>query len=154
MIQRIQTVYLIVALILLAVMFFQPLVAFENQGETLYILSATGIEDLGKTGVLSEVQTYPIAIIIGVMAIINMLSIFTFKKRVLQMRLCVYNSVFLTGSMGMIYFYSSQIANETGAAMQIQWGSALPLVALIFTILAIRGIRKDEKLIRSMDRIR
>lgn len=154
MIQRIQTLYLLISVVLLALMLFFPLVEFANEEGVVFLLSAFGIDDLQNTGALVNVQTYPVSVILLVIVAVNLVAVFLHKKRLLQLRFCVYNMVFMLGALVVIYFYSSQIASQTGTSIQYAWPSIMPIISVILTLLAIRGIRKDIKLLRSAERIR
>lgn len=50
--------------------------------------------------------------------------------------------------------YSLSVANRTAADFTPGIGLAFPLLAILFLLLAARGIRKDEALVRAADRIR
>lgn len=53
-----------------------------------------------------------------------------------------------------MFFYTDRVAADVGVTTSYEVGSVFPIVALVFLVLALRGIRKDEKLIRSADRLR
>lgn len=97
---------------------------------------------------------------IGVLAILGaavaLISIFSFKNRLRQMQLNTLNSLIMGGCLMMTYFYSTkgiQIVQGTGGG-NFQIGFYIIAVALLFNSMANRFIRKDEKLVRSADRIR
>jgi hypothetical protein len=76
---------------------------------------------------------------------------FLYKKRILQMRFNIFNSILLVALQGFIVYYIiSYISN--GFIFTIQ--SVFPAISLILSILAIRNILKDEFLIKSLNRIR
>jgi len=86
--------------------------------------------------------------------IILFVSIFKFKNRKLQIqlnRLCVFLNVLLVGG---IFYYTTMIEEKTGAAPEYGFAAIFPLIAIILLFMANNGIRKDEKLIRSADRLR
>ncbi len=70
------------------------------------------------------------------------------------MRLCTVNIILLLGSLGLAYFYLSFVKLDIEPIINYKLTVAFPIIAVIFTILANRGIKKDEKLVRSLDRIR
>jgi hypothetical protein len=80
-------------------------------------------------------------------------SIVLFKNRALQMRLSLLSFfALLAGSaFGIVLFVMDR---QTAAGTSIALGAFLPLAALILLLLAYRFIKKDEKLVRSMDRLR
>ena len=97
-------------------------------------------------------------ILIGAFALAGLLflaDIFLFKNRPLQIKLASV-ALFIAG-MGVgsgIYEYFTDIAADTTDAVVPDFGLALPLLILLFGVLARNYIRKDEKLVRSADRLR
>ena len=154
MIQRIQTIYLFITFIVILLMLFFPLAEFLEGNELAYLLNAGGVKDISGEGNFEHIGTYPIALLISIIALTSLITIFLFKRRDLQIRLCIYNMVFMLGSIGMIYFYTSNIANETQTSVQYALPSILPFITIIFTLMALRNIRKDDKKVKSMNRIR
>lgn len=77
-------------------------------------------------------------------------NIFLFKNRKLQSLLCV-----VLMAIGVIYYIALAVFNNSAdGALQLTWPMALPAVAIVFLFMAYKGIRHDEKLVRSLDRIR
>lgn len=149
MIQRIQTVYLLISALLTGSMFFLPLAALAND-EASYELLYKGV----ASGNELITPTLALAILVTLTTLISLVTIFLYKKRVLQMRLCGLNMGLLVGTTGMIYFLGTQVAKELAAEISYNLPVVFPVAALILTFLAIRSIGKDEALIKSMDRIR
>jgi len=84
--------------------------------------------------------------------------IFLFKRRLLQIRLCVVEIVLLIGSAVMeaaYYFLSWRVFSELSFHTQgFRPAIALPLVCLLFAYLAARAVFRDELMVRAADRIR
>jgi hypothetical protein len=113
MIQRIQTVYLLLAAVALIVgCIFEPM--GYNKG------------------------------LLGGMSLLTLIVVFLYKSRPLQASLCV-------ALMGLcvIYYIALAVMHPV-----LEWFVALPMVAILFLFLARKGILKDEKLVKSLDRIR
>lgn len=154
MIQRIQTVYLVVATVLMALSLILPVAVFL----------VSGVEyDLGAFSLHSEEVSiyYPVVWMGSILAAataLPLVTIFLFKKRTLQIRLCAVEAVLLIGSlvfMAIFYFCSDSIFS--GLDVQNEYfgmGAIMPILSLILVILAARAIFKDEVLVRSLDRIR
>jgi len=94
------------------------------------------------------------ALLIGI-SCLALIGIFLFKKRPTQFKLCIISILLAAVAVAL------EVMNVTGfkTAKSIttgtyQLGSLLPLLMIIFLILAARGIYKDEKLVKSLDRIR
>lgn len=147
MIQRIQSLYLLVSLFLMGFLFVFPFAEIVIDGE-LMIFDKLGISADGQL-----LQSgLPIAILIGVIIVLHLVAIFSFKKRVRQMRIISYTILLMLGLMGMFYYYT--YFSLDNATIQLKIVVAFPLVACILDYLAIRAIGKDEAMIRSIDRIR
>ena len=90
--------------------------------------------------------------ILLVVAVLAFVTIFLFKKRMLQIRLTIFSSVVLIGYylalVGMVFM----LADDT--SFTPSWSVCLPFVAIILNWLAIRGIGADEALVKAYDRLR
>jgi len=70
------------------------------------------------------------------------------------MRLCTINIFVLLGLGGLIYYYVSESAKLLSGIYSFTIFLLFPVIAAILIYLAIRAIKKDEMLVRSIDRIR
>ena len=148
MIQRIQTLYLLIIAALMAVTLFSGLAWFAGDaGE--FGLYAFGL----KTAEGELVQS---TVYMGVL--LALVTIFLFRRRLLQIRLCVVEMVLLLGSLvmeGVYYFLSWRVFSDlTFHTQGFKPAIVLPLVCLLFAYLAARAIFRDELLVRAADRIR
>lgn len=94
-------------------------------------------------------------VLFGLGGALALLAIFIFKNRNLQMRLAIF--AFIANLIGVIFGVLYFMQNSTEAnAQQINdgFGMYLPIAAMVFSLLAYRFISKDEKLVKSMDRLR
>nr|WP_319398448.1 DUF4293 domain-containing protein [uncultured Carboxylicivirga sp.] len=149
MIQRIQSIYLLISALLTGSMFFVPLAELANDNDTYTLL----YRGLANSEQLST-PTLALAILVTLTTLVSIVTIFLYKKRMIQIRLCGLNMGLLLGTTGMIYFLGSQLSKDLSAEISYNIPMVFPIVALILTFLAIRSIGKDEALIKSMDRIR
>jgi len=146
MIQRIQSLYLLLAAAAGAAALSFNLWKATLSNNTVTYVNAS-----------SNYLLFVIYIIIIALALV---CIFLFKKRKLQFRLTIFNILFGFGALGYQYYVVQQTANKlsTGgvviATSSYQLASFLPIVVIILLFLAARGIYKDEKLIKSLDRLR
>lgn len=154
MIQRIQTIYLLVITALMAVTLFTPLAWFASDaGEfRLFAFALKGAE--GET-----VQaTLYMGVLLALASALPLVTIFLFKRRLLQIRLCVVEMVLLVGALAMeavYYFLSWRVFSDmTFHTQGFRPAIALPLVCLLFAYLAARAIFRDELMVRAADRIR
>lgn len=107
--------------------------------------------------VIETKQTFIIAILAILAACIAMYSIFQYKNRLTQMKLGALNSLLMAATLGFSLFFASQwgekmLNPEVPGVYKI--GFFFPAFGLIFNVLSNRFIRRDEKLVRSVDRIR
>lgn len=166
MIQRVQSIFLfLVGLCMLLVLFF-PLwekVSIEDQqvvtltafSLTHYAIDTTTPDTIPTA--LSTRQTYYIAILAVLAALVAFYSIFQYHNRLTQMKLGALNSLLMAAVLGVSLYVVTSIG-ETMLRPDMQGtyklGFFLPAFALIFNVLSNRFIRRDEKLVRSVDRIR
>jgi hypothetical protein len=96
-----------------------------------------------------------LAVIVPIVALV---SIFMFKKRILQMRLNSFNIVLMLfqiiAMVAYFFYFKSNAVAEEALPTHISLPFALPIINIILTYLAIRAIGKDEALVRSLDRLR
>lgn len=173
MIQRIQTIYLLFALITIGFTFVAPVWYFEadgmveriqgfqhvlQEGPTLFF-----IEEIRQTQFFWEhpdmlrLAAHSSVVGLGLLAfLLVFIQIFSYKKRKRQIRQGRF-AILLTMLQVLAFVYltlQTPVFLNTGAVNRVDWGYALPIFTLLFIWLANRGIRKDEKLVRSVDRIR
>ena len=97
-------------------------------------------------------------IIVALSVIVPTVTIFLFKNRMLQIRLCAVELVLLVGAqifMAIYYYLSNRMFAQFEFHTQgFHIAIIFPLVALILDYFALRAIFKDEMLVKSLDRIR
>lgn len=155
--QRIQTVFLAIAVLSLIASIFLP-IWMMNEGENRHVLYALyyGTKSPGESGVLT-VQSYIPYCITAVLLVasitIAIIEMTKFKDRVLQIKLGTLNALLLAGGLGSaVYFATEMVKTNNGG--QYGFGLWLPGVAVICNWLAMRFIRRDEKLVRDSNRLR
>jgi hypothetical protein len=158
MIQRIQTVYLFLAFLAIALLFAFPLAQFFSETGT-YIFSITGLKNMvpGEPEAFNSMIFLPMIILDIAIALLALIAIFQYKKRPLQVKFTS-AGVFLTIAliMGIFFLYIPVIQKKINIIPNYldSIGVYLPLVALVFFVMANRAIKRDEKLVRSADRLR
>lgn len=154
MIQRIQSIYLLLSALLTSTVLFIKLADFTN-ATSKFILEDTGIyqvmENTEKQLILG---TYPIILLAILTTFLSLVILFFFKRRILQIRLSGINIAFQLGLTGMILYLGQSGAKNLDAVVSYHYVIVFPLIAMVLTILAIISIGKDEALIRSLNRIR
>jgi len=152
MIQRIQSIYLLVVTILMACIFGYPYAELLSSEGQLFIFKFNGLSIVSETGMY--LLTIPPIILLIIITLISFVTIFLYKKRVLQMRLNSFNIILMLGYIGLNYYYIQNFSRQLDGVVSYKITVIFPFVAAVITYLAIRAIGKDEALIRSMDRIR
>ncbi len=140
MIQRIQTLYLFVVSALMAVTLFVPLAWFAGDaGE--FRLCAFALREVGGQAVQ---PTLYMGVLLAVACALPLVTLFLFRRRLLQFRLCVAEAVLLVGAAvmeGVYYFLSWRVFSGLTFHLQGVYVSiALPVVCLVFVWLAARAI--------------
>ncbi len=154
MIQRIQTVYLLLVAVLTLLPVFLP-VAWFGSAEGQFSLYAFSLQDAAGAGVHSTIY---MGIVFVAALVLPLGNIFLFRRRLLQIRLCVVEMVLLLGcvAMELAYYF---LAHKAFPVEELQSSGMnallfLPLVSMLLCFLAARAIFRDEMLVRSTDRIR
>jgi hypothetical protein len=154
MIQRIQTLYILLAAIVIALIFFFPMAEMANNNGTFYIFRLNGLfEQTSKGEVLLSPSPAAVAFIC-INILLCIMAILAFKNRIIQIRLCVFNIILLFCTLGVFYFYIAVTFSKFSAIVNYKVFAFLPLIAIVLNYMAIRAIQKDEDLIKSIDRIR
>lgn len=138
MLQRIQSIFLLLALVLLGLLFVLPYARMIDVQDNEYVLRAT------------EFPTVAIQVITFA---VTLVTIFLYKKRMLQIRLSIFNCTLLLGYQAYTIWHVYQLSKSADAT-QLSVTMLIPAVAAILTFLALRGVAKDEALVRSLDRLR
>lgn len=93
-------------------------------------------------------------IVIG-LSCLALASIFLFKNRSLQLKLAILGIILSIGSIVLEVYYIEQFKiNSAITSGTYQWGGLLPMAMTIFFFLAAKGVHRDQKLIKSLDRLR
>ncbi len=137
MIQRIQTLYLLLAFVTTSILlFFIPLWILKD-GKEFYFMQ-------------SQVYT----IILGLSTAMTLLSIVSYKKRQNQFVIGRLNIILNLILLGLFVYRSLNLSGETPAVSEKGIGMFLPVLAIVFLVLANKAIKKDEDLVKSVDRLR
>lgn len=151
MIQRKQTLYLLLSLIVTVACLCMPVAMLEPQGmglSTLIYNLGTVVPDRGI-----NFSNWPLFALLVVTIPLEACAIFLYRKRPLQAKLCSWSIVFC---LAWYVYYAFALLNGFGHeyTVHLQFAACLPLFAIVALVLARRGIIHDEKLVRSADRIR
>ena len=137
MIQRIQTIYLILAFVVTGILPF------------LFPLWTMGD---GKDYFFMQNQVY--VILLGLSTSLTVLSIVSYKKRQNQFVMGRLNMILNLILLGLFVYRSLNVSGETVLVSEKGIGMFLPIVAIVLLVLANKAIKKDEDLVKSVDRLR
>jgi hypothetical protein len=158
MIQRIQSVFLLLlALCMLAVLFL-PLwhKADPVTGQELTMTALGFGYNKPGAGLTPPGTVWVIAAFAAASAAVALFEIFQFRNRFLQLKLGMLNLLLILCTIGAGFYFSTLGEQALNVKMlgSYQAGFYLPTLALLLNLLANRFIRRDEQLVRSMDRLR
>ena len=154
MIQRIQTIYLFVAFVMLVAVNFFPYATFGVEGGSC-VLTGMGVVDQGARPYAgSTMLCWGLPVFSLLAAVMALVAVFSYKQRVRQMRLCVYGILAVLAFHVVLGVQAWIMYDALGAMPELTLTAQLPLISVIFFILAGRAVKRDEALVRSMDRIR
>ena len=167
MLQRIQTIFMTLAAIAMILVLFFPIweksdQEYEAEKREYAIMNAFELRYEQRTAnneaakLLGTQSTLPISVGAGLSALVMLISITRYKSRMTQVKLNALFSLLSAATFVGIYFYISK-ANalfDPQIFGTFLAGFYLPIVAMFNNFIANRFIRKDEKLVKSMDRIR
>jgi len=147
-IQRIQTVYLLIAVILMAVFAFFPALSFELGGrEFVY-----GALETGKVGV-THIDPLMLCLIL-LISFLAIVDIFLYKNLQRQMSVCFVDIIIGLAMLVAICIQAVVVGNRDGVTLNWQYYLALPILSIIFLMLAHKAMSNDKKKLRDADRLR
>jgi FtsH-binding integral membrane protein len=137
MLQRIQTVYLALAMIVSgALPFVFPLWTLTT-GKDFWFMQSTTFTAL-----------------FGLCTALALLSLLTYKKRQQQFVMNRLNMILNLILLGLFVYHSLNLSGETPVVSEKGIGMFLPIVSIVLLVLANKAIKKDEDLVKSVDRLR
>ncbi len=153
--QRIQTFYLFTVTVLSVMLLIFPVAGLQSAGDsTVYELSVKGLYQLSPEGNSLLSGAWVLTAITVLIPVLSALTIFLFKKRMVQIRIISITIVLLAGYYGLLFIYLWQFGKSLDANMYVEVIASFPLISIILGILAMRAIGRDEALVKSLNRIR
>ncbi len=137
MLQRVQSIYLLIAMIATIVLpFLFPLWTLQNGKDFYFMLDLNFV------------------VLFGLSSTLSLLSIVSYKKRQNQFVIGRLNIILNLILLGLFVYRSLNLSGETVEVSEKGIGMFLPIVAIVFLVLANKSIKKDEDLVKSVDRLR
>jgi hypothetical protein len=157
MIQRIQSVFLLLLALCMLSMLALPLWhKVDGLTHQELTLNAFGFDAVGMTPPKDLGPVFLIAVLAVASAATAVREIFMFRNRFGQLKLGMLNLLFIVATFGLQFYFSSKGEAILNPKLEGQFQPAfyLPTLALMLNLLANRFIRRDEQLVRSADRLR
>lgn len=144
MIQRIQSVYLLIATLLSGGLIFVLNLWVNEEGTEFFVMDSF---NSGNTLLLV------MAVLFFVSSVLTLIAIFQFKKRQLQFvlgRLSILTNFII---IGIVVYFTQNLSGEIKVSEK-GIGLFLPVLTIVFVVIANKAIKKDEELVKSVDRLR
>ena len=164
--QRLQSIFFFLSALLFAALFFLPLAEFDVEQNNLVFnvfgfesRTPGGIVPFNKWVVLPTLILTLTAILLGgylAMGLFRAVKLAQFQKllKIAHIDIAVI-AAWIAVFYGYVYFIVPKMLDDpTFEAPLLRWTIAFPLAALLLTIAAASGLKKDIKKVRSTDRIR
>jgi hypothetical protein len=152
MLQRPQTIYLLLVTIFSILLMTGGLASFSLDGAE-YVLKHTGLTD--PEGTRTGLNTWPMTTLFIGAAVLAFLDIFSYRNRTRQMRIAIFLIFIFAGMIAMILYYVTVAKGQLeGASVLYRWRVVIPPISAILTYFAFRRIRRDELVVKAYERIR
>lgn len=142
--QRIQTVYLLIAVILMAVFTFFPVISVFNENG-VFMIGAIPNECINTPSVLLLCMD----VLIALFALVTIFKYKDLKKQIAFAGMLLLLVIALLVTIGVMMVMQKGV----GIAV-LQWPIAFPFVSMVMVMLARRGMKRDKKLLSDSERIR
>jgi Domain of unknown function (DUF4293) len=155
MIQRIQSVYLFIMALLSSLLIPGSILNFTDKTGSAIRVSFNEVvrDNSGKVPEIVE-KLLPLSVLIILITVISLAAIFFFKNRKIQIQLSRF-LIFLAAILVIaITHICLRIVSKFDTGIIPGLKMILPVLILIISVLAFRGIKKDDQLVKSYDRLR
>lgn len=156
MIQRKQSVYLLLVAVIMSWLLIRPYAEITLMDGRMLIFHTLAIKSYSTPqDFVNFKYTIPLVLLVVLTGALNFVNIFLFSKRLLQIRLCVISAFMLILVLLTMLYYYFTIRNSMEHTLHVFRVAAIfPIIGIIFNFLAYRAIHQDEMLVKSYDRIR
>ena len=166
MIQRRQSLYLFVVVVLGILLHFLPVIQFTTPMDSgiqrMFELSSFGLSEqtdeysyaAAELSAVTLQGVWGLTLATWLIPCLALIVLFCFKNRVRQARLCLLLAFFCAAYYGVLIIFVWFGKHNVARDWDILFGACIPLICLVLTMMALRGILKDEALVRAADRLR
>lgn len=159
MIQRIQSLFLLVIALSGIVFLFTPILEIINN-ESFYTMDAFNVFEMDNNAKNPLKSNIGLAVMSIIITLLSSIIIFLYKNRPLQIKLSKLLILLLALELAALFFYNdaakSFLSEPTNENIIISYkiGVVIPIISIVFAYMTIRFIKKDDELVRSADRLR
>jgi len=158
MIQRVQSIYLVLAVLAGAMTFFLPFAHFYANDAKVAEYAMFGVFNVqSQVTEMASPYGFPAWVFGALSTILPLITIGLYKNRPVQMRIARLAYLVNLGFIVYLFFAIDAINDrlfDSGLEILHHAGFYMPVIAIVFCFLAVRGIKADEALVKSLDRIR
>ena len=156
MIQRVQSIYLLLVTVLMSFLLVRAYAELTLNADQLLTFRAHAIvSDIGSDTETIYKSTIPVIALVLITAILSFINIFIYRRRIIQIRICMVNTLLLVALLITIFLYYMVTKNSlTTIHQSFRIPAIFPLMGIVFNIMATRAIQRDELLVNSYKRIR
>lgn len=155
MIQRIQSLYLALTTILSLLFLDGGILSFINTSGSVIKVTFGGVfKNIGTDNPELILTVFPLSVIIVAIPFLAIITMLLFKKRNIQLKFAVAGIIMSALLIMLLIYYAVSIGSKYNASVTPGFLMAVPVIVFIFNTLAYRGIKKDDNLVKSYDRLR
>lgn len=155
MIQRKQSLYLVLIIAISAILVFSHFLKFADSAGRIIILNIRGIFLIMADSAVTPVERLiPFTIVLTGIFLISGVTIFLYRNRKRQMKFAFGLIILQIMFIASLLYFAFRLITQNHASFLPDVNSILPLIMLLLSFLAWRAIRKDEEMVRSYDRLR
>ena len=155
MIQRIQSLYLTLVVILSLLFVRGSLLSFTDEtGRLVKLMISGNLTDQAGQVISHVAELWPLVAILSLIALASVVTILLYSNRKVQLLLVKTVIILAVGLLAGLSYYAFSLTASAKMTLMPVFRMALPVLILLFSVLAYRGILKDEHLVRSYDRLR
>ncbi|OFY62287.1 MAG: hypothetical protein A2V64_05410 [Bacteroidetes bacterium RBG_13_43_22] len=155
MIQRIQSIYLLLTTLFSVLFLSGNIIKFTDSSGNLITMKYSGlVRYVEESTPELPGKLFPLIILILLITILSLAVIFLFKNRKLQMQLTIGLLILAILLIVTVVAGSFYIMSRYEASIVLTIKLILPLLMVVCLYLAYRGMKKDETLVESLDRLR
>ena len=133
-------------------MFFAPVAEMVYETGEISTFNLVGFYQTEAGATVQKNNQYFIMLFGLLIFVLNLIIIFMYRNRLLQLRLCMYNMILLAGLTSVVLFVLYGIKNASSVSFSLP--AVFPIIAIILHYLAFRGIRRDELRVQSVNHLR